>query len=132
MFVCSRTISILAGKVALRGHLSLPRQAKGLVVFAPERGTSQLDARSSYLTQLLQEADFGTRCVDLLTPAETRSCPPGDCAALLTRRLVAVGRCVQRGAATSFGAIAPRFTIISTHWASSTPTGPLARWARSG
>ena len=96
MFVCSRTISIPAEKAALLGHLSLPRQAKGLVVLAPERGSSRLDARSRYLTQLLQEADFGTLCVDLLTPAETRSCPPGDCAALLTRRLVAVGRWVQR------------------------------------
>jgi hypothetical protein len=45
---------------------------------------------------LLQEANFGTLCVDLLTPTKTRSCPPGDCVALLTRRLVAVGRWVQR------------------------------------
>jgi pimeloyl-ACP methyl ester carboxylesterase len=96
MFVCSRTISIPAEKATLTGRLSLPRQAKGLVVFAPERGSSRLDERSRYLTHLLQEADFGTLCVDLLTPAETRSCPPGDCAELLMRRLVAVGRWVQR------------------------------------
>jgi putative phosphoribosyl transferase len=96
MFVCSRTISIPAEKATLTGRLSLPRQAQGLVVFAPERGSSRLDERSRYLTQLLQEADFGTLCVDLLTPTEIRSCPPGDCGELLTRRLVAVGRWVQR------------------------------------
>jgi len=96
MFVCSRTISIPAEKTALTGHLGLPRQAKGLVVFAPERGGSQLSERSRYLTHLLQEAGFGTLCVALGTPAEAHPDAPGGSVELLTRRLVAVGRWVQR------------------------------------
>jgi putative phosphoribosyl transferase len=59
-----------AGPVALEGNLSLPRGARGIVLFAHGSGSSRLSLRNRYVAQLLNQARLATLLVDLLTAQE--------------------------------------------------------------
>ena len=63
-------VRITAGPVTLDGNLSLPRGARGIVLFAHGSGSSQLSPRNRYVAQLLNDARLATLLVDLLTAEE--------------------------------------------------------------
>lgn len=56
--------------VTLEGLLTLPEQARALVLFAHGSGSSRYSPRNQFVAQILHEAGLGTLLIDLLTPAE--------------------------------------------------------------
>ena len=63
-------IQIPAGPVTLEGELSIPADAKGLVLFAHGSGSSRHSPRNQFVANVLQNAGLGTLLFDLLTKAE--------------------------------------------------------------
>ncbi|MGA7260321.1 MAG: dienelactone hydrolase family protein [Stellaceae bacterium] len=63
-------VRITAGPVTLEGNLSLPRGARGIVMFAHGSGSSRLSPRNRYVAQLLNQARLATLLLDLLTAQE--------------------------------------------------------------
>lgn len=65
-------VDIPVGSVVLRGHLHLPAQPSGVVVFAHGSGSSRHSPRNRYVASVLHDAGLGTLLMDLLTPQEER------------------------------------------------------------
>ena len=63
-------VEIVAGRVHLAGHLTIPPQAIGMVVFAHGSGSSRHSPRNRYVAQVLNNAGLGTLLFDLLTAEE--------------------------------------------------------------
>lgn len=61
---------IPAGDVFLRGDLIIPRDPRGLVVFAHGSGSSRFSTRNRHVAAELRAYGLGTLLTDLLTPAE--------------------------------------------------------------
>jgi dienelactone hydrolase len=66
----SQAVTVPAGAAQLDGDLTLPADARGLVVFAHGSGSSRHSPRNRYVAGALNEAGLGTLLLDLLTPAE--------------------------------------------------------------
>lgn len=56
--------------VVLDGDLTVPAQARGLVIFAHGSGSSRLSPRNRAVARVLQECALATLLFDLLSPAE--------------------------------------------------------------
>ena len=56
--------------VTLDGDLTLPANAKGIVLFAHGSGSSRHSPRNQYVAQVLNRSGFATLLMDLLTPDE--------------------------------------------------------------
>jgi len=54
----------------LAGEMMIPRQAKGVVLFAHGSGSSRHSPRNQYVAGVLRDSNFGTLLFDLLTPEE--------------------------------------------------------------
>lgn len=65
-------VAIPAGEVTIEGHLHVPAQATGVVVFAHGSGSSRHSPRNRYVAEVLQRAGLGTLLIDLLTVEEER------------------------------------------------------------
>ncbi len=65
--------TIPAANVRLEGTLSLPGDARAVVVFAHGSGTSRYSPRNRFVADSLHEASLGTLLFDLLTPAEQQA-----------------------------------------------------------
>jgi dienelactone hydrolase len=65
-----RPVQIPVDTATLAGDLTLPPQARGLVLFAHGSGSSRHSARNRYVAQVLVDAGLATLLVDLLTAAE--------------------------------------------------------------
>ncbi len=63
-------VVVQAGSTALAGHLVIPDQAEGIVLFAHGSGSSRHSPRNRYVAQVLHETGLATLLFDLLTPAE--------------------------------------------------------------
>ena len=63
-------VRIFSAGVHLEGILSVPENAKGLVVFVHGSGSSRHSPRNQYVAQTLQEGGLATLLFDLLTPSE--------------------------------------------------------------
>lgn len=61
---------IFSGSVRLLGHLNVPADAAGVVVFAHGSGSSRRSPRNRSVARVLNDAALGTLLFDLLTPAE--------------------------------------------------------------
>ena len=61
---------ILVGRVALEGDLTVPVDAKGIVLFAHGSGSSRFSPRNQYVARVLRQAGLGTFLIDLLTERE--------------------------------------------------------------
>jgi putative phosphoribosyl transferase len=83
-------VEVRAGPVRLRGHLTLPEGATGIVVFAHGSGSSRHSPRNRYVAAVLHRAGLGTLLFDLLTPAEEHDRANVFDIELLARRLVDV------------------------------------------
>ncbi len=60
----------LANNMLLEGNLSLPENARGLVLFAHGSGSSRHSPRNQFVARVLQEAGLATLLIDLLTAPE--------------------------------------------------------------
>jgi putative phosphoribosyl transferase len=65
-----RVVSVAAGRVAVEGNLTMPEDARGLVLFAHGSGSSRYSPRNRYVARLLNEAKLATLLIDLLTEEE--------------------------------------------------------------
>jgi len=65
-----RLVRVAAGPATLEGTLSVPEEARGVVLFAHGSGSSRHSPRNRRVARLLNEAKLATLLVDLLTPDE--------------------------------------------------------------
>lgn len=68
----SQPIDIPIGQVWLQGELTIPGNAKGLVLFAHGSGSSRFSSRNQFVAGELNAAGFGTCLFDLLSLQEER------------------------------------------------------------
>ncbi|MEX0659846.1 MAG: phosphoribosyltransferase family protein [Egibacteraceae bacterium] len=66
----AREVTIPAGHAQLAGDLTVPRGARGVVVFAHGSGSSRHSPRNRQVAATLQEAGLATLLMDLLTTEE--------------------------------------------------------------
>lgn len=83
-------VEIPVDSIALRGHLHLPDEPRGVVVFAHGSGSSRHSPRNRFVASALDQGGFGTLLLDLLTPVEERDRACVFDVELLAGRLVAV------------------------------------------
>ena len=69
----NRYVQILSTGVRLEGIVSIPKDAKGFVVFVHGSGSSRHSPRNQYVAQTLQEGGLATLLFDLLTAYEEES-----------------------------------------------------------
>ncbi len=65
-----REIRVPAGPVTLEGNLSVPDDARGVVLFAHGSGSGRHSPRNRHVAEALREAGLATLLIDLLTPEE--------------------------------------------------------------
>jgi putative phosphoribosyl transferase len=65
------SVEVEIGPLSLPGLLTLPGEARGLIIFAHGSGSSRLSPRNRRAAEALQSAGFATLLFDLLTPAES-------------------------------------------------------------
>ena len=63
-------VEVPVGAVTLAGHLTIPAEPTGIVVFAHGSGSSRHSPRNRYVAQVLNQAGLATLLFDLLTPDE--------------------------------------------------------------
>ena len=63
-------VLVRAGALDLPGHVTLPENAPGIVVFVHGSGSSRHSPRNRFVAAVLNEAGLGTLLFDLLTPEE--------------------------------------------------------------
>lgn len=73
--------------VSLEGILEVPKEAKGLVLFAHGSGSSRHSPRNNFVAKILQQGGIGTLLIDLLTVEEDTVYATRFDIDLLTRRL---------------------------------------------
>jgi putative phosphoribosyl transferase len=65
-----RPVRVPAGPVELEGNLSVPSDARGVVLFAHGSGSGRHSPRNRQVARALREAGLATLLIDLLTPDE--------------------------------------------------------------
>ncbi|MGO9450979.1 MAG: phosphoribosyltransferase family protein [Candidatus Binataceae bacterium] len=68
--VSRKPVVIPSDSVSLEGELAIPRDARGIVLFAHGSGSSRLSPRNQLVAETLQRAGIGTLLFDLLTEEE--------------------------------------------------------------
>ncbi len=63
-------VVVQIGAVRIVGHLTIPEECAGLVVFAHGSGSSRHSPRNRFVAAVLNSAGLGTLLFDLLTPEE--------------------------------------------------------------
>lgn len=63
-------IEVQAGAVILAGHLIVPEEVNGIIIFAHGSGSSRHSPRNQEVARALNSAGLATLLFDLLTPAE--------------------------------------------------------------
>ncbi len=66
----NKVLNINVDSISLEGELSVPPNARGLVLFAHGSGSSRFSPRNNYVAKVLQEHNLATFLVDLLTKEE--------------------------------------------------------------
>ncbi|MFD1589073.1 dienelactone hydrolase family protein [Halorientalis brevis] len=82
-------VNIPVDGVTLPGHLTVPREATGIVAFAHGSGSSRHSPRNNYVADVLNDRGLATLLFDLLTEREDQARTSRFDVDLLTRRLLA-------------------------------------------
>ena len=90
------TINIPLEDVLLKGDLTIPKNAKGLIIFSHGSGSSRFSPRNNYVAKILQEQGLVTLLFDLLTKEEDAIYKNRFNIKLLTQRLIAVTRWIRK------------------------------------
>jgi dienelactone hydrolase len=85
-----KSVNIQLDDVILKGDLTIPENATGIVLFSHGSGSSRLSPRNNYVAEVLQENGLATLLFDLLTEEEDRNRQMRFDITLLTQRLIAV------------------------------------------
>ncbi|MDX5435568.1 MAG: dienelactone hydrolase family protein [Pontibacter sp.] len=86
--IISEQVDIPVGQATLTGDLSVPENAKGLVIFSHGSGSSRLSTRNRFVAEHLQRSGFATLLFDLLAPQEDQNYDNRFNIPLITQRLV--------------------------------------------
>lgn len=89
-------VVIDTGGVRLAGHLTVPEQPLGIVLFAHGSGSSRHSSRNRYVAAVLHQARLGTLLFDLLTTDEELDRANVFDVDLLAQRLVEVTRWARK------------------------------------
>lgn len=81
--------------LALKGILTIPENATGMVLFSHGSGSSRLSPRNNYVAKVLNENGLGTLLFDLLTEDEDRIYENRFNIDLITMRLIDVTQWLQ-------------------------------------
>ena len=65
-----RDIEIPVDKGTIRGTLTVPQKVRGIIIFAHGSGSSRFSPRNQFVAKSLQQRDFATLLLDLLTDKE--------------------------------------------------------------
>lgn len=90
--ISSSTVTLMLDGQPHEGLLSLPEQARGLVLFAHGSGSSRLSPRNNFVAEALQHRGLATLLFDLLTEDEDRIRENRFDIPLLSRRLIGAAR----------------------------------------
>ena len=93
--VFAEDIDVHAQGAVLRGRLTIPEGATGIVLFAHGSGSSARSPRNVFVAERLHEMGLGTLLFDLLTPSEAEDRGNVFDIDLLTERLRAATRSLQ-------------------------------------
>ncbi|MBI3146356.1 MAG: dienelactone hydrolase family protein [Pseudogulbenkiania sp.] len=96
-----REVAIPAQDIWLGGHLVVPEQVVGIVLFAHGSGSSRFSPRNNYVAGVLQDAGIATLLFDLLTREEDQVYQTRFDIGLLTERLEAATSWLQGQAETA-------------------------------
>src|SRR5437867_8178184 len=66
----AKDVHIRSGALQLRGDLSIPASAQGVVLFAHGSGSSRHSPRNQFVARMIRVAGVGTLLYDLLTKEE--------------------------------------------------------------
>lgn len=91
-----KTVTIRLDSIVLKGNLSIPENATGVVIFSHGSGSSRLSPRNNYVAEVLQQKGLGTLLFDLLTEDEDRIYQNRFNIDLLTLRLIDVTQWLQQ------------------------------------
>ena len=91
-------VRIPCGQVQIEGSLEVPEHPIGIVVFAHGSGSSRFSPRNNYVAGELRDERIGTLLLDLLTPEEDEQYRTRFNIPLLTERLLAAVKWLQRQA----------------------------------
>jgi putative phosphoribosyl transferase len=98
-------VQIPLGAATLEGHLHLPDQPRGIVLFAHGSGSSRHSPRNRFVAAILQQAGLGTLLLDLLTGSEERDRANVFDIGLLAARLTAATHWLAERSDTTGAAI---------------------------
>ena len=65
-------VQVSVGQAILEGNLSVPKNPKGIVLFAHGSGSGRHSPRNKYVAEVLQDAGIATLLIDLLTEEEEK------------------------------------------------------------
>lgn len=68
-----RDVLVTSDAATLRGILGVPKDARGVVLFAHGSGSGRLSSRNNFVARSLQDAGHATLLIDLLTEDEERT-----------------------------------------------------------
>lgn len=109
-------LEITIRNARLGGELTIPTEAKGIVIFSHGSGSSRFSPRNKRVAEYLQRFQFATLLFDLLTTEEDRNFENRFNIDLLTNRLMDVTNWLARQKDT--GALLPGYFGASTGAAS--------------
>lgn len=89
-------VHIPVGKTTIEGELIIPRNAGAVVIFSHGSGSSRFSVRNQMVAKFLQQKNFGTLLLDLLTREEDRVYNNRFDIALLTKRLAGATEWLER------------------------------------
>ena len=89
-------VHVQVNEVSLEGALAIPEAAHGVVLFAHGSGSSRHSPRNNFVAERLRQAGLGTLLIDLLTEGEDVTWRARFDIDLLTDRLAATTRWLQR------------------------------------
>src|SRR5579883_1701590 len=69
-FASEQEVQVIIGAVRLQGDMVVPKNARGIVLFAHGSGSSRHSPRNRYVARVLQKAGLATLLLDLLTNEE--------------------------------------------------------------
>lgn len=95
-----KLIKIKINHLSLEGMLSIPKEAKGMVLFAHGSGSSRLSPRNNFVAQILQKGNLGTLLIDLLSEQEDATYETRFDIDLLTKRLIEIVRFLRNASET--------------------------------
>ena len=93
-------INITLKSVVLIGNLSIPKNAKGIVVFSHGSGSGRLSGRNKLVAEMIQQHGFGTLLFDLLTEVEDQDYENRFNIDLLSSRLIETTEWLMQNKAT--------------------------------